>query len=46
MQTQPQQSSVLAWHFLKEGSVMRDGKVAPADGSPSMHIRKQEVQAA
>ena len=32
MQTQSQQSSVLAWHFLKEGSVMRDGKVAPADG--------------
>ena len=33
MQTQSQQQpSVLAWHFLKEGSVMRDGKVALADG--------------
>ena len=33
MQTQPQQkSSVLAWHFLKESAIMRDGKVAPADG--------------
>ena len=28
---------MIAWHFLAEGSVMRDGRIAPADGVKLVH---------